>query len=211
MPGDPHAMPQGRARALPFSGPLRRCWLVVAAAQLSAVATLDYPVARGLRSRGSTIGDGVDARTDGDAAGQGQPVGLAIATLRGDLHVYDVSGELQWIYSLGEPLLSISGGKEAWPGGDVGGTGADGGVASAGEEEAQARLVPGMDGTLWLQTRGQLRCIEVDVGDIAAATPFAAEAFPGVYIVGNSSTQVLDIRIPSSSASAADAAAAEEA
>jgi serine/threonine protein kinase len=106
-----------------------------------------------------------------------QPGGLLFATLAGDLYGYNFDGSPAWRYSLGSPLIDATQ------------------LPSTAPSES-ARLLPALDGTLFLAKGDSLQHVSSRVSEMVDMSPFKVGAFPGVYVTGHRKSRVQAIELP---------------
>eukprot|EP00927_Polykrikos_kofoidii_P014024 TRINITY_DN16112_c0_g1_i1.p1 TRINITY_DN16112_c0_g1~~TRINITY_DN16112_c0_g1_i1.p1 ORF type:complete len:1073 (-),score=162.04 TRINITY_DN16112_c0_g1_i1:193-3333(-) len=107
--------------------------------------------------------------------------GLLITTLDGKVHGLDQHGNLAWVHSLGAPLVDVSTSE----------TSASGGLVSG-----APRLLPGLDGTLFLSREGQLEYTMASIREVVDASPVEVHAIPNAYLTGERRSRVHTIELP---------------
>lgn len=110
---------------------------------------------------GSTVGGSPAVRLASASAG------LLVATLDGGLHGFDCSGKPTWRHSLGAPFVDATLGDEADP-----------------IPPGAARLLPGIDGTLFLASHAGVQHVRATFRQLVDASPVKISLVPDVYLTG---------------------------
>jgi len=105
--------------------------------------------------------------------------GLLFATLDGDLHGFHSDGSPAWRYSLGRPLIDVSTN-----------------TPMSSTRVDMPRLLPALDGTLFLAKGDRLLYVSSTVRDMVDISPFKVDEFPGVFLTGQRKSRVRTIELP---------------
>lgn len=163
-------------------------------ALFSLVLVLEWPDGRALKPEGLTGKEvGPALLTSGIPEGVGNPDfnGLLVSTLNGDLHAFDETGEHLWRYSLGGPLVDAA--TPSTPGPET--------TERPRMQGNVTRLVPALDGSLYLATPGTLVHVAASVKEVVDASPLTTPAFPQMYLTGERRSRVHTVNFPLDSGS----------
>lgn len=142
-------------------------------------------ISRGRASR-SAVGF---ARLLGGAASAASDAvgGLVVTTLNGELHGFDVHGNPSWRYSLGVPFIGVTKGPIDEAPEDV---------TMPESQEPDVRLLPALDGTLYLARGGELEYLRASIRQLVDASPVRVSAVPDVYLTGERQSSVHTLHLP---------------